>query len=294
MATVIGVKFKNNVKCYYFDPADVNYDEGDGVIVETQRGIEYGTVCFGNREVDDKDIVQPLKPALRKATEKDTADHMRNLAERDRLVEETRKKVEAHGLKMKIADAEYTFDRGKVIIYFTADGRIDFRDLVRDLAGLFRNRIELRQIYERDDIKLRGALAQCGRPCCCTTFLKDYEKVSIRMAKYQGLSLNPSKISGCCGKLMCCLRYENAYYQEMAKKMPKLNSTVDTDEGKAVVMENDALKGEVKLKFTDSEGAVTVKRLPLEEIRFAKGERKKEEPEFDPDDLTDELPPSED
>lgn len=293
MATVIGVKFKNNAKCYFFDPGETEYSEGDGVIVETQRGVEYGNVCFGNREVDDKEIVQPLKPALRKATERDTAEHMKNLAERERLIEETRKKVEAHGLKMKIADAEYTFDRGKVIIYFTADGRIDFRDLVRDLAGLFRNRIELRQIYERDDIKLRGALAQCGRPCCCTTFLKDYEKVSIRMAKYQGLSLNPSKISGCCGKLMCCLRYENAYYQDMAKKMPKVNSVVDTPEGKAVVTENDALRGEVKLRFTSDDGTVGIKRMPLSQIRFSKGKPGKEEPEEDGDDLTDALPPAE-
>ena len=215
MAEVIGIKFKNNSKTYYFDPVGETFSEGDGAVVETQRGVEFGNVAFGNREVPDKEIVHPLKPVIRKATEADAEAHAKNLAERDRLIEETRKKVDSHGLKMKIVDAEYTFDRGKVIIYFTADGRIDFRELVRDLAGLFRNRIELRQIYERDDIKLRGALAQCGRPCCCTTFLKDYEKVSIRMAKYQGLSLNPGKISGCCGKLMCCLRYENAYYQEM-------------------------------------------------------------------------------
>lgn len=292
MATVIGVKFKNNVKCYYFDPAGVDYEEGDGVIVETQRGIEYGTVAFPNREVDDGDVVRPLKPALRRATDKDTAQHMANLSERTRLIEETRKKAEAHGLKMKIADAEYTFDRGKVIIYFTADGRIDFRELVRDLAGLFRNRIELRQIYERDDIKMRGALAQCGRPCCCTTFLKDYEKVSIRMAKNQGLSLNPQKISGCCGKLMCCLRYENQYYQDMAKKMPKINSTVDTPEGRAVVLENDALKQEVRLRFTSNDGSVTIKSLPLSDLKFSRGSQPKEEPE-DPADMADSLPDEE-
>ena len=259
MATVIGVKFKNNVKCYYFDPAGVDYEEGDGVIVETQRGIEYGTVAFPNREVDDGDVVRPLKPALRRATDKDTAQHMANLSERTRLIEETRKKAEAHGLKMKIADAEYTFDRGKVIIYFTADGRIDFRELVRDLAGLF---------------------------------LKDYEKVSIRMAKNQGLSLNPQKISGCCGKLMCCLRYENQYYQDMAKKMPKVNSTVDTPEGRAVVLENDALKQEVRLRFTSDDGSVTIKSLPLSDLKFSRGSQPKEEPE-DPADMADSLPDEE-
>ena len=291
MATVIGVKFKNNVKCYFFDPGETEYSEGDGVIVETQRGVEYGTVALENREVPDNEIVHPLKPVTRKATAADTEAHNKNLAERDRLIEESRKKVEAHNLKMKIVDAEYTFDRGKVIIYFTADGRIDFRELVRDLAGLFRNRIELRQIYERDDIKLRGALAQCGRPCCCTTFLKDYEKVSIRMAKYQGLSLNPGKISGCCGKLMCCLRYENAYYQDMAKKMPKPNSTVSTKEGNAVVLENDPLRAEVKLKFNYDDGSTAIKKLPLSELKFSRGADKHEDvsPEDDADELPDEA-----
>ena len=160
-----------------------------------------------------------------------------------------------------------------------------------DLAGLFRNRIELRQIYERDDIKLRGALAQCGRPCCCTTFLKDYEKVSIRMAKYQGLSLNPGKISGCCGKLMCCLRYENAYYQEIAKKMPKPNATVSAKEGNAVVLENDPLRAEVKLKFNYDDGSTAIKKLPLSELKFSRGADKHEDvsPEDDADELPDEA-----
>ena len=292
MAEVIGIKFKNNSKTYYFDPVGETFSEGDGAVVETQRGVEFGNVAFGNREVPDKEIVHPLKPVIRKATEADAEAHAKNLAERDRLIEETRKKVDSHGLKMKIVDAEYTFDRGKVIIYFTADGRIDFRELVRDLAGLFRNRIELRQIYERDDIKLRGALAQCGRPCCCTTFLKDYEKVSIRMAKYQGLSLNPGKISGCCGKLMCCLRYENAYYQEMAKKMPKPNAVVSTAEGSAVVVENDPLREEVKVRYNFEDGSSAIKKLPLSEIRFTRGADKKEEeesPEDDADEIVDDT-----
>ncbi|MBR2349701.1 MAG: stage 0 sporulation protein [Clostridia bacterium] len=266
MAIVVGIKFKTNQKVYYFDPQGEEFAEGDSAILETARGIEFGKVVIGNKEVDDSEIVPPLKPVLRKATAKDEEQNERNCAERDYLVKETINKVNAHNLPMKIVDAEYTFDRAKIIIYFTAENRIDFRELVRDLAGLFHNRIELRQIYEREDIKLRGALAQCGRPCCCTTFLQNYEKVSMKMAKYQGLSLNPTKINGCCGKLMCCLRYENAYYQEMSKKMPKENSTCMTPEGEATVMENDALRQEVKVKIVNEGGGIIIKRFPLADI----------------------------
>lgn len=266
MAIVVGIKFKTNQKVYYFDPQGEEFVEGDSAILETARGIEFGKVVIGNKEVDDSEIVPPLKPVLRKATAKDEEQNERNCAERDYLVKETINKVNAHSLPMKIVDAEYTFDRAKIIIYFTAENRIDFRELVRDLAGLFHNRIELRQIYEREDIKLRGALAQCGRPCCCTTFLQNYEKVSMKMAKYQGLSLNPTKINGCCGKLMCCLRYENAYYQEMSKKMPKENSTCMTPEGEATVMENDALRQEVKVKIVNEGGGIIIKRFPLADI----------------------------
>lgn len=267
MAIVIGIKFKTNQKTYYFDPKDIELVEGDSVILETARGVEFGKVVQGVKEVSDDEIVAPLKPIIRKATQKDEEQNEANLKERDRIVKETVQKVNAHNLPMKIVDAEYTFDRAKIIIYFTAESRIDFRELVRDLAGLFHNRIELRQIYEREDIKLRGALAQCGRPCCCTTFLQDYEKVSMKMAKYQGLSLNPTKINGCCGKLMCCLRYENAYYQDMSKKMPKEHSTVITPDGEATVMENDALRQEVKVKIETEEGAYTIKRYPLSDIK---------------------------
>ncbi|MBR3685554.1 MAG: stage 0 sporulation family protein [Clostridia bacterium] len=267
MAIVVGIKFKTNQKIYYFDPKDIELTEGDSVILETARGIEFGKVVQGIKEVSDDEVVAPLKPIIRKATQKDEEQNEANLKERDKLVKETVQKVTAHNLPMKIVDAEYTFDRAKIIIYFTAESRIDFRELVRDLAGLFHNRIELRQIYEREDIKLRGALAQCGRPCCCTTFLQDYEKVSMKMAKYQGLSLNPTKINGCCGKLMCCLRYENAYYQDMSKKMPKEHSTVITPDGEATVMENDALRQEVKVKIETEEGVYTIKRYPLADIK---------------------------
>lgn len=277
MAIVVGIKFKTNQKVYYFDPKDIELKEGDGVVLETARGVEYGKVVQGIKEVSDEEIVAPLKPIIRKATKKDDEQNENNLKERDRLIKETVQKVNNHNLPMKIVDAEYTFDRAKIIIYFTAESRIDFRELVRDLAGLFHNRIELRQIYEREDIKLRGALAQCGRPCCCTTFLQDYEKVSMKMAKYQGLSLNPTKINGCCGKLMCCLRYENAYYQDMSKKMPKENSTVITPDGEATVMENDALRQEVKVKISQDDGVYTVKRFPLSDIKRKDNSVQKEE-----------------
>lgn len=266
MAIVIGIKFKTSQKVYYFDPNGELFRDNDNAIIETARGIEYAKVAFGNREVDDSEIVPPLKAVMRKATPEDDAQNAKNVADRDYIMSETQKKVQKHNLPMKIVDAEYTFDRSKIIIYFTADNRIDFRELVRDLAGLFRNRIELRQIYERENIKLQGALAQCGRPCCCITFLQDYDKVSIKMAKYQGLSLNPTKINGCCGKLMCCLRYENEYYQDMYKKMPKPHSTCNTPDGEGVVMENDALRAEVKVRLNSDDGSIIIKRYPLEEI----------------------------
>lgn len=277
MAIVVGIKFKTNQKVYYFDPKDIELKEGDGVVLETARGVEYGKVVQGIKEVSDEEIVAPLKPIIRKATKKDEEQNENNLKERDRLIKETVQKVNNHNLPMKIVDAEYTFDRAKIIIYFTAESRIDFRELVRDLAGLFHNRIELRQIYEREDIKLRGALAQCGRPCCCTTFLQDYEKVSMKMAKYQGLSLNPTKINGCCGKLMCCLRYENAYYQDMSKKMPKEHSTVITPDGEAIVMENDALRQEVKVKIPQEDGVFTIKRFALSDVKRKDNGAQKEE-----------------
>lgn len=268
MAVVIGVKFKSAGKSYYFDPQGVEYKQGEGVIVETVRGVEYGTVAFTAREVDNECLKGEVKPVLRKATEEDTAQNKRNVAEREHLMAHTMHKVAEHKLPMKVIDAEYTFDRSKIIIYFTAEGRVDFRDLVKDLASVFHQRIELRQIYERDDIKMRGALGQCGRPCCCSAFLPDFEKVSIKMAKVQGLSLNPTKISGCCGKLMCCLKYENAYYQEMAKKMPKVGADAETPEGKAVVVENMPLREECKVRQFHEDGSYEYKTFPLSELKW--------------------------
>jgi len=228
MAIVIGVKFKHAGKIYYFDPKDETFRENDCVITETIRDKEYGRVVQGNKEVAESEIISPLKPIIRRATDKDKENHERNLVDAPKIMQESMRKVDEQSLNMKIVDAEYTFDRSKAIIYFTAEGRIDFRELVKDLASIFRVRIELRQIYERDDIKMRGALSTCGRPCCCTTHLKDFEKVSIKMAKIQGLSLNPNNISGCCGKLMCCLKYENDFYQDVLKQMPRIGAVINT------------------------------------------------------------------
>ncbi len=267
MATlIVGIKLGNNSKIYYFNPLDIEFKDGDGVIVETVRGVEYGIVAIANKEVPDKEVVQPLKAVVRKATDEDKKKHEKNLSDKEYLINTTVKKVADRKLEMKIVDAEYTFDRAKVIIYFTAEGRIDFRELVKDLAAVLHVRIELRQIYERDDIKMRGALASCGRPCCCTVFLQNYDKVSIKMAKIQGLSLNPSKINGVCGKLMCCLRYENEFYQEVYKKMPKIGSKAKTPGGQGVVVQNDILREIVRVKIFDEEGNYEFKSYPLDEV----------------------------
>lgn len=285
MAIIVGVKFNNSGKTYYFSPQDLVFKEGDGVITETVRGTEYGIITCANKDVPENQIVAPLKPVLRKATPEDEERHRENLSKRQFLMRTTMEKAAKHNLNMKIVDAEYTFDRQKIMIYFTAEGRVDFRELVKELASLFHVRIELRQIYERDDIKMRGALASCGRPCCCTTFLQDFEKVSIKMAKVQGLSLNPQKISGCCGKLMCCLKYENAYYQDVYKKMPKMNSVATTPDGKGTVVGNDMLRQEVKVRITDEDGNQDIRTYPLEKINPSCRQSS--------DDITDDIPDGE-
>ncbi len=264
--TVVGVKFKNSGKTYYFAPKDIIFEENDGVITETARGMEYGVIVKANHEVDDKEIVAPLKEVVRKATAEDTKKHKENVDKREYLMKVGVEKINLHNLNMKLVDAEYTFDRQKVIFYFTADGRIDFRELVKDLASVFHVRIELRQIYERDDIKMRGALASCGRPCCCTLYLHDFEKVSIKMAKIQGLSLNPTKISGCCGKLMCCLKFENDYYQEVYGKMPKINSVASTPDGEGIVVSNDILRQECSIRINLPDGSSEVKKYNVDQI----------------------------
>lgn len=271
MAIIVGIKFRNTNKVYYFDPTGIQFAEGDGAIVETARGLEYGTVSVANREVEEKEIVAPLKPVIRKATADDLKQVERNLADREHALAVIREKAAALGLGMKLVDAEYTFDRSKLIFYFTADGRVDFRELVRTLASIFKVRIELRQIYERDDTKMRGALAACGRPCCCTSHLPDFEKVSIKMAKIQGLSLNPQKISGVCGRLLCCLKYENDYYSEVFKQMPKVGSKVRTSDGEGVVESNDLIKQTSRVRVLTKDGTYDVRTYKLEDLKI--GER---------------------
>ncbi len=288
MPVIIGVKFKFTNKIYYFDPKDIQFKENDGVIVETARGIEYGKVMVANKEVDEKEIVPPLKTVIRKATEADERQVEKNLKLKDEAIRLSLDKIEKLNPEMKLVDVEYTFDQSKIVFYFTADGRVDFRELVRQLASIFKRRIEMRQIDEREDLKMRGGLAQCGRQCCCSKFLSDCDKVSIKMAKTQGLPLSPTKISGLCGKLMCCLKYENDYYAEVVKKLPKNGVTVYTPDGEGVVVSTDALKQEVKVRFERSDGT-EIKAYDLSKVRKDKNAPTQEdEIEQEPDTMLEE------
>ena len=252
MTEVIGVRFKKVGKVYDFDPVNLKVDKDSYVIVETARGVEYGQVATPNHEVEDDQIVRPLRRVLRAATDEDK----KTVEENQRLEKEAfaicEKKIRAHQLEMKLVEVEYTFDRGKILFYFTADGRVDFRELVKDLASVFRTRIELRQIGVRDEAKMLGGLGVCGCPLCCATFLDDFAPVSINMAKDQGLSLNPSKISGSCGRLMCCLKYENEAYQDLLRTTPPVDSLVETPNGQGVVTEISLLRGFCKVRLEDS------------------------------------------
>lgn len=268
MAVIVGIKFKNTNKLYYFDPNNIQFEAGDFAIVETSCGLECAEVKQANCEVNDSEIVPPLKPVVRKATEADFEQVKKNEADRERALDIIRQKVDELGLKMKLVDAEYAFDRSKLTFYFTSDGRVDFRELVKTLASIFKIRIELRQIYERDDTKMRGALAPCGRPCCCSYFLPDFEKVSIKMAKLQGLSLNPQKISGVCGRLMCCLKYENDYYNETFKLMPKVGSKVKTPDGEGTVESNDLVKQTARVKILLKDGSFDVRTYSLDAMHI--------------------------
>ncbi|MCX7657704.1 MAG: stage 0 sporulation family protein [Oscillospiraceae bacterium] len=248
MVEIIGVRFKSVGKIYYFSPGELKISEKSFVIVETARGIECGLVVMSNRLVDESEIVSPLKTVIRVATEKDmkiVEQNKKKEVDARKICEE---KIAAHGLNMKIVDVECTFDNNKLLFYFTAENRVDFRELVKDLAAVFRTRIELRQIGVRDEAKMLGGLGVCGRPFCCRTFLGEFQPVSIKMAKEQGLSLNPTKISGTCGRLMCCLKYEQDTYEELLKTMPKVGAYVDTPVGKGYVEEINLLTGKVKVK----------------------------------------------
>ena len=256
MTKVVGIRFKPVGKIYYFNPEDIELAPGDGVIVETTRGVEYGTVVLTDKEIDEKEFNMPIKSIQRKATDADLAtaeDNKRRAKEAFGICLE---KIAANGLEMNLVDVEYTFDRSKVLFYFTADGRVDFRQLVKDLAAVFRTRIELRQIGVRDEAKLLGGFGICGRPLCCSQFLGDFEPVSIKMAKEQSLSLNPTKISGTCGRLMCCLKYEQDAYEELLKKAPNVGALVDTPVGRGTVIASQLLKGIVSVKIDNSDTVV--------------------------------------
>ena len=246
---VIGVRFRGAGKVYFFAPGNERFRIGEAAIVDTARGAEYGEVVMLNRRMAEKDIVQPLRSVLRRATEEDTAHNAQNRAKEAQALKICAEKIAAHKLDMNLVDAQYTFDNSKLLFYFTAEGRVDFRDLVRDLAGMFRTRIELRQIGIRDESRLIGGLGMCGRPFCCTTFLSDFGQVSVKMAKEQGLSINTSKISGCCGRLMCCLRYEQESYAAELALTPKKDTRVTTPEGPGTVVEAAPLSGMVKVRL---------------------------------------------
>ena len=249
MIKVIGVRFKSVGKIYYFSSGEEKVVPGNGVIVETARGTEYGTVVMAEKEIDEKDFAIPVKPIIRKATQADE----KQLEENRQKLDETRRicleKIKANNLEMNLIDVEYTFDRSKILFYFTADGRVDFRQLVKDLASVFRTRIELRQIGVRDEAKMLGGLGICGRPLCCSLFLGDFEPVSIKMAKEQSLSLNPTKISGTCGRLMCWLKYEQEAYEDLLAKTPNPGALVDTPTGRGIVASVNLLKGLVSVKL---------------------------------------------
>ena len=281
MSLIVGVRFKNNGKTYYFDPGALSLEAGDHVIVETARGQEWGKVSIANTQVEDKEVSSPLKPVVRRATKEDDERAEENERLGKEAIKITAQKVEKHKLNMKLVGAEYAFDRSKVTIFFTADGRVDFRELVRDIAGALHTRIELRQIYERDDIRLRGSLGPCGMPCCCITYLNEYEKVTVKMAKNQNLSLNPTKVSGMCGKLMCCLRYENDYYAETCKLMPKVGARVKTADGSVKVEGVDLLKRQIRASLENKDGGIEIKVYKLGEFEMQSKPRESEDDDKD-------------
>lgn len=275
MVKVIGVRFRNAGKIYYFDPLDLDIEVGQNVIVETARGIEYGHVLIAPREVDDSKVIQPLKAVIRLATpEDDEIEHKNKEKEKDAF-KICLEKIAKHKLQMKLIDAEYTFDNNKVLFYFTADGRIDFRELVKDLAAVFRIRIELRQIGVRDETKIRGGIGICGRPLCCHTYLSEFAAVSIKMAKEQNLSLNPTKISGVCGRLMCCLTNEEETYEELNSQLPSVGDTVTTSDGlTGTVHSLSVLRKLVKVVVNLENDEKEIREYQAEELKFRPRKRK--------------------
>nr|MBR4279468.1 stage 0 sporulation protein [Clostridia bacterium] len=266
MVNVIGVRFENAGKLYFFDPGELWPTPGDYVLVETSRGVEFGEVVTGIREIDDSTLQSPLKPVVRIATAEDIQHNKDNKEAQKEAYQVCQKKIAEHKLDMKLVSVEYTFDNSKILFYFTANGRVDFRSLVKDLAGVFKTRIELRQIGVRDEAKMLGGLGICGRPICCGTFLGDFQPVSIKMAKEQNLSLNPTKISGVCGRLMCCLKYEQDQYEQTRKKMPKVGKEVITPDGPGVVWELNVIKETVRVRIQKGDSS-ELKDFPMDEVQ---------------------------
>lgn len=270
MTKVIGVKFKENGKSYYFNPNNLDIKENDNVIVETVRGLEFGKVVFADKEINEEELANPLKDVVRIATKADETKHEENLKKAEDAIKICEEKVKKHNLDMKLIDVEYTFDNSKIIFYFSAEGRIDFRELVKDLATIFRTRIELRQIGVRDEAKLLGGLGHCGREFCCHKFLCDFQPVSIKMAKDQGLSLNPTKISGACGRLMCCLSYEQLTYEEKIKRVPKVGALVSTPLGDGTVISSSILKEKVKVKLMEQDNTIDLEEFDAKDVKIIK------------------------
>ena len=265
MSEIVGIKFKEMGKTYYFAPNGLTFENGEGAIVETAHGVEFGTVVLPNQEVDDANLKE-LKPVVRKATEADAAHHEEIVGKRRQVLRLAQDLADKRKLDMKFVDVDFAFDNSKVAFYFTSEHRIDFRDLVKELASNFHTRIELRQIGIRDECKMKGGLGPCGRVCCCNSYMDDFERVSIKMAKHQGLSLNPTKISGLCGRLMCCLKFEDEYYADTLKFMPKINSEIDTPNGKGRVDSIDLLRLTVVVKFDRGEEGYELKEYTLEQL----------------------------
>lgn len=285
MIRVIGVRFRTAGKVYFFDPLTFEIKKGDNVIVETARGIEFGTVVAGIMEVEEEKVVQPLKPVIRIASQRDVEQEAANRDKEKEAFKICLEKIREHGLEMKLIDAEYTFDNNKVLFYFTADGRIDFRELVKDLASIFKTRIELRQIGVRDETKIVGGIGICGRPLCCHSYLADFVPVSIKMAKEQNLSLNPAKISGVCGRLMCCLKNEEETYEELNRRLPGIGDPVTTVDGlKGEVQSVNVLRQLVKVVI-NADDEKEIKEYPVEKLHFRRKHTKKEKMELSKEEL---------
>ncbi len=276
MTEVISVRFMNKGKVYFFDPTGLKVAEGDNVVVETAKGLEFAECVSGNHEVEDSAVYPPLRPVTRLATEEDMRRAEENRRREKEAFQVCRQRIAKHGLEMKLVDVEYNFEGSKILFFFTSEGRVDFRDLVKDLAGIFKTRIELRQIGVRDEARMLGGLGICGRPFCCAQFLDDFQPVSIKMAKTQGLSLNPAKISGSCGRLMCCLKYEQDAYEELVQTVPKTDAFVETPAGVGTVVDVNLLKGTVRVRLED-QGDMAMRTFKADEVNVLGGKAKRAE-----------------